>query len=176
MNVTYACPRCESTIRGAWDADTAGIVCSHCQLAILPPAEALDQGRLRRCLVCPSTELFVRKDFPQRLGVAIVVAGFIASSVAWYYYMTYLTFGILFATALFDVLLLALVGNSLVCYRCGAEYRDVEGIEEHGAFNLETHERYRQQAARLGSQKSYAGDRTASPASNLPVTDARDHS
>jgi hypothetical protein len=89
--------------------------------------------------------------------------------------MTYLTFGILFATALFDVLLLALVGNSLVCYRCGAEYRDVEGIEDHGAFNLETHERYRQQAARLGSQKSHAMERTRTPASSLPATDAGDH-
>ncbi len=55
----------------------------------------------------------MRKDFPQRLGVAIVVTGFIASSIAWSQYMTLLTFGILFATALIDVVLYLIVGEAL---------------------------------------------------------------
>jgi hypothetical protein len=41
------------------------------------------------------------------------------------------------------------VGDSLVCYRCQAEYRQLPSLAEHGPFRLETHERYRQQAARL---------------------------
>jgi hypothetical protein len=39
--------------------------------------------------------------------------------------------------------------ESLTCYRCNAQYRGFEEIERHGGFNLDTHERYRQMAARL---------------------------
>ncbi len=113
------------------------------------PADAFEGDQLRRCLVCPSTDLFVRKDFPQRLGVGIVVLGIAASSIAWGYSLPILTFAILSATALLDVVLYLLVPNALMCYRCGAQYRLAPGMDRHGAFNLETHERYRQQAARM---------------------------
>jgi len=82
------------------------------------------------------------------VGVALVVIGIVASSIAWGYRHIYLTFGILFATALADWVLYAIVGNALMCYRCHAQYRQVEGLADHEAFDLETHERYRQQAAR----------------------------
>ncbi|MGD9719642.1 MAG: hypothetical protein AB7O59_00310 [Pirellulales bacterium] len=113
------------------------------------PADAFDGEQLRRCIACPSTDLFVRKDFPQRLGVTIVVLGIVASSIAWAYTYTIATFAILFATALVDVVLYLVVPDALACYRCGAMYRLAKGMERHGAFNLETHERYRQQAARM---------------------------
>lgn len=118
------------------------------------PADAFEQGKLARCIVCPSHELFIRKDFPQRLGVTIVILGFVASSIAWYFYQIVLTFAILFATALCDVLLYVLVGGVLVCYRCHAHYRGVSPSGEHAGFELETHERYRQQAARLAQKRS----------------------
>ena len=97
-------------------------------------------------------DLFVRKDFPQRVGVAIVIVGIVGSSIAWAYTYTIATFAILFATALVDVLLYWIVPDALMCYRCGAMYRLAKGIERHGAFNLETHERYRQRAARMAGQ------------------------
>jgi hypothetical protein len=106
-------------------------------------------GHFARCLICGCRELFVRSNFPQKLGVAIVVTGVVASSVAWYYHMRFVTLGILFATALIDVVLYLLVGTLSQCYRCHAEYRGLEDPEQHGAFDLETHERFRQQAARL---------------------------
>ena len=105
-----------------------------------------------RCLVCSSTELFIRKDFSQRLGVTIVVAGIVVSSVFWEYRMPYWTYGVLFATALIDVVLYFTVGNVLQCYRCQAQYRGVPGSENHGGFDLETHEKYRQQRARLAER------------------------
>ena len=109
---------------------------------------------MRRCLVCPSTDLYVRKDFPQRVGVALVGMGIVGSSIAWYYCNLYWTFGILFATALVDVLLYAVVGEALMCYRCDAQYRGVDEIESHGQFDLETHEKYRQLAARMKESES----------------------
>jgi len=97
--------------------------------------------------------LFIRKDFPQRVGVVLVAIGIIGSSIAWYYANVYWTFGILFATALIDVVLYLMVGDALMCYRCHAQYRSVEEMETHGEFELETHEKYRQLAARLESAK-----------------------
>jgi hypothetical protein len=149
MNVTHHCPACHETARCRVAAESDHIACSHCQQQIMVPAGAIEGRQIRRCLVCPSTELFARKDFPQRLGVALVAAGFIGSSIAWANYQVLWTFAILFATALVDLVLYIVMGESLTCYRCHAQYRGFEEIERHGGFDLETHERYRQMAARL---------------------------
>jgi hypothetical protein len=150
MNVTYRCPFCGTATRCDLQDATPELRCRACDAALPVPADAIHDGRLRRCVACPSTDLFIRKDFSQRLGVSIVVAGFAASSVAWFFYWIYTAFALLFATALVDVVLYLLVGEALVCYRCGAHYRSVAELGDHGPFRLETHERYRQQAARTG--------------------------
>jgi hypothetical protein len=93
--------------------------------------------------------------------VALVVIGFVGSSIAWFNYQVLLTFGILFATALVDLVLYIVMGESLTCYRCHSQYRGFEEIERHGAFDLETHERYRQMAARL-KDRSTSSARTSS--------------
>ena len=129
------------------------LTCPLCRQAIEIPASARDGHRLTRCLVCPSHDLYVRKDFPQRLGVALVGVGIVGSSIAWAYANVFWTFGILFATALLDILLYLVVGDALMCYRCHAQYRGVGQMDAHAAFDLETHERHRQLAARLAGQK-----------------------
>ncbi len=155
MNLTFTCTQCGSESRLDVGPQTKSVACAHCGFAHTVPSDAFAGERITRCLVCPSTDLYLRKDFPQRLGVGIVVLGFVASSIAWGYMMPILTFGILFATALVDVILYAVVPNALMCYRCGAQYRAVPGIDDYEAFNLETHERYRQQAARLKQSHSH---------------------
>jgi hypothetical protein len=149
MNVTYNCPACQSTTRAQLARNAASIACTHCGQQINVPSGAITGRQIHRCLVCPSTELFARKDFPQRLGVALVVLGFVGSSIAWFNYQVLLTFAILFVTALVDLVLYIVMGESLTCYRCHAQYRGFEEIEHHGGFDLETHERYRQMAARM---------------------------
>ncbi|HEX6961820.1 MAG TPA: hypothetical protein VF175_08140 [Lacipirellula sp.] len=151
MHVTYACQTCHAAVRQDFDESTASLRCPHCQQQINLPPGAVEDRRVRRCLVCPSHDLFVRKDFPQRLGVLLVMVGIIGSSIAWYNASLMWTFGILFTTALADLLLFTFVGNALMCYRCGAQYRGVAEMETHGQFNLETHEKYRQQAARVSA-------------------------
>ena len=94
--------------------------------------------------ICLSAKIF-RSDWESRL----VTIGLLASCVAWGYSQLYWTFGILFATALVDVVLYLIVPNALMCYRCGAMYRGAAEIDSHGSFNLETHERHRQQKIRL---------------------------
>jgi hypothetical protein len=156
MNVTYACPRCEQSNRREWSPEQPTLACENCRQELQPPASAFEGGQLRRCLVCPSTDLFVRKDFPQRLGVTIVVLGLAASCIPWYYSRPLWTFAVLFATALCDLVLYFTMGNALTCYRCGTQYRGLDERDRHGGFDLTTHERYRQQAARLAETKDKA--------------------
>ena len=156
MNVTYHCPNCQRTVRSEFAAESSELACPQCRQKIKIPAGAVNRERIERCLVCPSTELFARKDFPQRIGVALVVIGFAASSVAWAYYQVFWTFAILFLTAFVDLALYGLMGESLTCYRCHAQYRGSQDIERHGGFDLETHERYRQMSARMKDQAAVA--------------------
>jgi hypothetical protein len=81
------------------------------------------------------------------------VIGFVGSSIAWANYLVLWSFAILFGTALIDLVLYIVMGESLTCYRCGAQYRGFEEIERHGGFDLEIHERYRQLAARMKDQR-----------------------
>jgi hypothetical protein len=149
MQVTFSCPACQEAARAEVAPGQPTLRCGQCHSELTIPSNAFDGPQLRRCIVCPSADLFVRKDFPQRLGVGIVIFGIVASSIAWGYTYTIATFAILLATALADVVLYLIVPNALMCYRCGAQYRLAEGMDRHGAFNLEIHERYRQQAARM---------------------------
>jgi hypothetical protein len=154
MNVTYACPRCRRSVQCDILPAAEKLACPHCQLVLELPCDAVRGGQLTRCLACPSTDLYIRKAFPQRLGVAIVVVGFAVSCVFWYFHRPIATFGVLFATAIIDALLFLLMGNVLSCYRCGAVYRRVEDLHNHGPFNLQVHERHRQQQARLDEHRA----------------------
>jgi len=147
--ISYICSQCQSTVSLEFDATTLELACPHCQQQIAIGDDRISGKRIKQCLVCPSTDLYVRKDFPQRLGVMLVGIGIIGSSIAWYHMHIIATFAILFATALADVLLYFFVGDALMCYRCDALYRGAEEMDSHGSFNLETHEKYRQQAARM---------------------------
>ncbi len=156
MNVAFRCPHCHEISRTEFAVGTGAISCSHCQQT-WPMAGAVQNDKLLRCMVCPSTELFIRKDFSQSLGICIVVAGIILSSIFWAYHKPYWTYAVLFATALIDVVLYFAVGNVLQCYRCQAQYRGIPGLENHAGFNLETHEKHRQQKIRLAEQQQSAG-------------------
>jgi len=147
MKVRFDCPECHRSTQADLSHGDNRLFCPYCRHGWEGPSDALADGRLSRCFVCPSTDLFVRKNFPQRLGVSIVVIGMTASCVPWYYHRVYTTFAILFATALIDVVLYLTMDNVLTCYRCKADY---QGMTEgsHESFNLEVHERHRQQQAR----------------------------
>lgn len=154
MRVAYTCPSCHAAVVADVPEPLGPIGCPACGGRLVPPADAVVGGsvdglaQVSRCLVCPSADLFVRKDFPQRLGVGIVVAGLAGSCVAWAWRDMWLTFAILFGTALVDVVLFFVVPDCLACYRCGARYRGA-GRGRFGGFDLETHERHRQTVARL---------------------------
>jgi hypothetical protein len=170
MRITYACPACGTTVTHDHVETLQRLACPACQATLPIPGDAVagsESGgagpfRLRRCLVCPSTEFFRRKDFPQRLGVGIVVAGLAASCVAWGMRELVATFAILFGTALLDVVLYFVVPECLTCYRCAARYSGDGVVESFGSFNLETHEKHRQSSARI--RRLSTGDAGGPPA------------
>jgi len=172
MNVTFRCPHCDQIGRAEFDQTAIELSCPACRTAWPIPAAAVTETGIARCLICPSTELFIRKDFSQKVGVAIVVLGFVVSSVFWYYRMPFWTYGVLFATALIDVVLYIVVGNVLHCYRCQAQYRGVPGLGNHEPFNLETHEKHRQQLARMDQQRPKSEARNLKQAPMTKVTQA----
>ena len=164
MNIRFACHQCGRTLQQ--ELLSGGILhCDICERSWDIPQKKVQDQAVSSCVICPSHELFLRKDFPQGLGLAIVVGGLSLSCVTWYFYRLWETFAILFATALVDVILYMFVSNVLTCYRCHAEYRGVSE-EEHTAFDLEIHERYRQQAARLKEyeHEPESGDDRSRPA------------
>jgi hypothetical protein len=156
MNLTFACPQCEQPARVELSPDATELTCPECKARIAVPARAFVDERLHRCLVCPSRDVYLRKDFPQRLGVVIVVLGFAASTITWAYSWPIWTFAILFATALVDVVLYVVMPNALACYHCGAQYRGLPHSEQYSGFDLETHERHRQQKIRLAEHQPTA--------------------
>jgi hypothetical protein len=93
--------------------------------------------------------LWRQKDFPQRLGVTLVVLGAVLSTIAFACYLPLTALGVLLAFALVDLLLFTFMKDVLVCYRCHARYRGAVLEDDRPRFNLETAERYRQEAARL---------------------------
>jgi hypothetical protein len=154
VRVTFACPQCEAALTLPLEESTQELVCPACGHHWPVPAEAVTAGEVHRCVICPSEELYVRKDFPQKLGILIVVFSIILSSITWYYRMIYATYGIFFAMAALDFALWFLMGNMLQCYRCQTQYRGLAGLEKHDGFDLETHEKHRQQLIRLAEAEA----------------------
>jgi hypothetical protein len=153
MNVTFRCTKCGHSNRVEVSGAVRQISCSKCAETVDVPHHAfgdgeVGDGEVRRCILCPSRELFVRKDFPRSLGILIIGVGIVASTVTWAMYRPIITFAILGATALLDLVVYGLVGEVLECYRCRSEYRGVK-MARHTAFEMTTYEAHRQHAARL---------------------------
>jgi hypothetical protein len=99
---------------------------------------------LSECPQCGCKDLFIRKDFPQKLGLSIVViagVAFLALAASRNHF--YLGVYVLLAAAVIDALLYWFVPRITVCYRCRAEFRDVRVNPEHEGFELAIGEKYR---------------------------------
>ena len=105
--------------------------------------ETFDQP-LQTCPTCGCRDLFIRKDFPQKLGLGLVVIAGVAFLVLAANPTTfYIGVWILVGAAIVDAIIYAFVGKVTVCYKCRAEFRDRPLNPEHEAFELATAEKYR---------------------------------
>ncbi len=108
------------------------------------PGEGADSP-LSTCLACGCRDLFIRKDFPQKLGLGlVVVAGVVFLVLAANPTTFYLGVWVLVGSAVIDAIIYAFVGKVTVCYKCRSEFRNRPLNPEHEAFELATAEKYRQ--------------------------------
>jgi hypothetical protein len=149
MQLVYPCPRCEHSNVAETAEAAARLVCVSCHWERGVSPGDFDGARPKRCLACGCDDLWRQKDFPQRLGLLMVGLGILFSTIAWARMEPLLAIGILMGFALIDMVLFVVMPDVLVCYRCGARHRGAKPPAEHPRFDLETHERYRQQAIRL---------------------------
>jgi hypothetical protein len=161
MQVTFQCPECQQVRRAGIPAGVTAVTCDGCHWSRPLRGDDLEHAAPQRCLVCGCDDLWRQKDFPQRVGLAMVALGAILSTVAWAYHLPATALGVLLAFALVDLLLFTFMKDVLVCYRCHARYRDVHFRDDHPRFNLETAERYRQETARLEEARRVDSRRAA---------------
>ena len=150
MELTFSCPSCGAVgqLPRLESADRA--VCHRCGREKSLHTEAIDHSRLMACPFCDTTDLYTQKDFPQALGLAIVVVQFAISTVFWYYEMPIATYAILIASALLDWALYPRVPDVTICYRCSSQVRGEGSNPERRLhpFDLAIGERYRQERIR----------------------------
>lgn len=159
MQVIFQCPECEQPRRSIVAAEATALTCDGCHWSRYFRADDLENAVPHRCLVCGCGDLWRQKDFPQRVGLAMVALGALLSTIAWAYHLPATSLGVLLGFALVDLLLFTFMKDVLVCYRCQARYRDVQFRDDHPRFNLETAERYRQEAARLEESRRQGSTR-----------------
>jgi hypothetical protein len=98
---------------------------------------------LETCPKCGCREMFIRKDFPQKVGVGVVVVAAIAFIVLAARRQSFWIGGsILLVAAGIDAIVYAIVGKVTVCYRCRAEFRGILN-PGHEGFDLAVGEKYR---------------------------------
>ncbi len=149
MQLQFACPRCGRQHHVPDVARCERLECDACGWSRALPEDALDQDNPRRCTVCGCGDLWRQKDFPAQLGLLLVAAGAVLSTIAWASFRPLWAIGILMIFALADLALFVLMPDVLVCYRCRSRHRPEQIAERFEQFSLETAERYRQQQIRL---------------------------
>ena len=99
---------------------------------------------LANCPQCGCRNLFIRKDFPQKIGLSIVVVAgvaFLALAASRQHF--YIGVWVLLGAVVVDALLYWFVPKITVCYKCRSEFRDVPINPEHEGFELAVGEKYR---------------------------------
>ena len=146
MQIRYDCPtdKCIAIIEyEPLEQCSGSIRCPRChrEHSITVTEAMRSENLVDRCAVCGSNELFVRKDFPQRLGLIIVVT-FGLAAVYFFRTSVLIAWSVLAAAILLDFVIYLLIGKLTACYACRAEYRKCNLSPAHEVFDLATSEKY----------------------------------
>jgi hypothetical protein len=151
MELTFECPECHTVNSVRLGAETPTATCRSCSRAHELRASAWREEGIVACPRCGTEDLYIQKDFPQGLGLFIVVVGFAVSTVFWYYENPIPAYLVLLASALVDMVLYYRVPDVTICYRCLCQFRG-PGSNPAGrfhAFDLAVGERFRQERIRV---------------------------
>jgi hypothetical protein len=151
VELTFSCNNCGAIghvkpLEGATQA-----TCPQCATARPIDPDGALRGELQFCPACMTSDLYIQKDFPQGLGLFIVIIGIAISTVFWYYEMPISAFAVLILSLVLDFLMYHTVPNVTICYRCLSQFRGAGSnpAGRFGAFDLATGERYRQERIRV---------------------------
>jgi hypothetical protein len=132
--IAFRCGQCEA--EAVAGSDGRGHCPSCGQATELPVTTSLrDQKIVDRCPACAGEQFYVQRDFNQKAGLAVVVVGAALAPFTPYY-------SSLFAAALIDAGLYALLPEITICYRCQAHFRGFARNSRHQAFDLHIAEQY----------------------------------
>lgn len=137
MEVSAQCPHCQSHQKQLLEFPLQELpYCVSCKKNLFPhPTHNFKkEAYLDQCPLCGSAHVFRRKDFNQKLGVALIVLG-----VA----LAYFTYGVsLLVVTLIDFFLFRRIKEVGICYQCQAEFRNHAPLVNLPAFDLELHDYY----------------------------------
>jgi hypothetical protein len=132
--IAFTCPACGREAVAALDGRGRCLSCGAEARLDVPPA--LGEHRvIDQCPVCRGAQLYVQRDFNQKAGLAIVVAGAVLAPFTPFY-------SSLIVAALVDAGLYALLPEITVCYRCHAHFRGFARNPRHKPFDLHLAEQY----------------------------------
>lgn len=117
--------------------------CVHCgeQAAAHPEALGLE-GRIVACPVCGCPDLYRQRDFNRRLGVAIMILAAVGAFTLGAFFGMGLTYALLVAFALLDLVIYRALSDIAVCYHCRAIARRYPGIDQVPPFDLNISDKY----------------------------------
>jgi hypothetical protein len=97
------------------------------------------------CPECGCRDLFVRKRFPQKIGLGLVIGAAVAFLILAARRETfYVGVAILIGVVILDLILYPFFGNTTECYRCRRNFPHTPINPQHHGFDLATAEKYRQ--------------------------------
>ncbi len=138
----FACPGCghEASV-----PDLAAVATLSCPCGYAAPrlAGALREGRFVRCPLCGDPRLYVQKDFSRKVGIGLLVAGFMAAVALGVFRGPWGFFGALVVSVGIDSILYAVAGNVVICHWCETHLRG--GSEDYPPFDLAVHDLVRHQ-------------------------------
>ena len=151
--IDWFCGRCRLRHREALPAEPQSRRCRECASANeLKGASASASGggkpSIKRCPHCGAPDLWDKRDFPARLGYALVVLGGGAAIACYVFGHPFYAMGFFLLFALLDAAAHILVPPMSVCYGCMAEIRG--GAPDHGGFDIHRAEEYAHSLDDLG--------------------------
>jgi hypothetical protein len=132
--IAFACPGCGRETTCGLDGRGACGACGR-ETALDVAGIAGEPPHVGHCPACGGRQLYVQRDFNQKVGLGIVVVGAALVPFTPFY-------SSLFAAAIVDAILYALVPEITVCYRCHAHFRRFARNPAHQPFDLHLAEQY----------------------------------
>lgn len=132
--IAFACPACGGEAVAGLDGAGRCTACA-AEAPLEVPAALAETRTVEACPACGGTLLYVQRDFNQKAGLAVVVAGALLAPFTPYY-------ASLVVAALVDAGLYAALPEITICYRCHAHLRGFARNPRHQAFDLHLAEQY----------------------------------